>query len=512
MKNLCQNQRTISLLKKIAATLCFFIIFIYVFVSVTYLFRGDLASRKSVVGVKEVEPLDMIYVGGSAAYCYWEPLKAWNDCGFTSYNVATSGIESESILYYIKNSLKYQTPELFVVGIRSFEYYHKDGGTESGLRRTSDSLDFFDMDRIRFIRSYLNRRTLDTDELSLYLDIMKYHTNYEALSSPESWEMINNSGEAPYMGSVIQSSYYYLEEPEPFQTQNRAELEPNASETLYELLDFCKEKDLNVLFVVCPYSISEEDYAIYNTIQDIVSSYGYGFLNANDYYAEMEFDFSRDFSDKSHVNDYGAEKYTAFLEKYIKENYDLPDHRGESRYDRWNELYEEFSSKRESGKNRIANTIEEVKQGKVLANELCENIEDLYVWCDLIKDPRFTVLAVGDGEPFGIMSPREQKALEAMGLSDIEGDNYIRILCNAEVLYSNAESEDGYEMKIGAQDDVDCLISNENKALSIMVQAEECSRKDTEGINIVVFENDYRYIVDSLTMKCDADGNVVLIR
>lgn len=512
MKNLFQNKGKILVLKEIAATVCFFAIFIYVFVSVTYLFRGDLVSRKSVVGVKEVEPLDMIYVGGSAAYCYWEPLKAWNDCGFTSYNVATSGILSESILYYIKNSLKYQTPKLFVVGVRSFEYYQKDGGTESGIRRTSDSLDFFDMDRIRFIRSCLSRRTVDTDELSLYLDIMKYHTNYEALSSPEAWEMIDNSGEAPYMGSTIQTNYYYLEEPKLFQTKSRAELDPNASETLYELLNFCKEKELNVLFVVCPYSISEKDYAIYNTIQDVVSSYGYDFLNTNDYYAEMELDFSRDFSDKSHVNDYGAEKYTMFLENYIIENFDLPDHRGETQYDRWNQLYEEFADQREAGKNRITNMIEEAKQGEVLANKLCGNIENLSVWCDLVKDPRFTVLAVGEGKSFGAMSEREQKALEAMGLSDIEGDNYIRILSDAEILYANVENESGYETTIGAQRDINCLIKNDDEGGSIVIENLEYSRKDTEGINIVIFENDYRYIVDSLIMKCTADGNVVLIR
>lgn len=512
MKDLFQNQKIILFLKKIAATFCFFAIFIYVFVSVTYLFRGDLESRKSVVGVKEVEPLDMIYVGGSAAYCYWEPLKAWNDCGFTSYNVATPGIQSESILYYIKNSLKYQTPKLFVVGVRSFEYYQKDVGTESGLRRTSDSLDFFDMDRIRFIRTYLSRRTMDIDELSLYLDIMKYHTNYEALSSPEAWEMIDNSGEAPYMGAIIQNNYYYLEEPKLFQTQSRVELDPNASETLFELLNFCKEKELNVLFVVCPYSISERDYAIYNTIQDVVSSYGYDFLNTNDYYAEMGFDFSRDFSDQSHVNDYGAERYTMFLENYIKENYDLPDHRGEVKYDRWNELYEEFADQREAGKTRITKMIEEAKQGEVLANKLCENIEDLSVWCDLVKDSRFTVLAVGEGESFGAMSDREKKALEAMGLSDIKGDNYIRILSDAEILYANAKNESECETKIGVQKNVDCLINNEDEGRSIVIESMECSRKDIEGINIVIFENDYRYIVDSLIMKCTADGNVVLIR
>lgn len=37
--------------------------------------------------------------------------------------------------------------------------------------------------------------------------------------------------------------------------------------------------NLNAMFVVCPYAITAEDYAKYNTMRDIVSEYGYDFLN-----------------------------------------------------------------------------------------------------------------------------------------------------------------------------------------------------------------------------------------
>ena len=53
-------------------------------------------------------------------------------------------------------------------------------------------------------------------------------------------------------------------------------------------------------------------------------------------------DYGSDFCDATHLNSPGAEKVTLALGQFLKENYPLPDHRGESRYESWNEDYEEY--------------------------------------------------------------------------------------------------------------------------------------------------------------------------
>ena len=40
---------------------------------------------------------------------------------------------------------------------------------------------------------------------------------------------------------------------------------------------------------------------------------------------------------QGHLDSEGAGKVTAYLGDWLKENYDLPDHRGEAGYDHWNE-------------------------------------------------------------------------------------------------------------------------------------------------------------------------------
>ena len=101
---LCKNK--IKIVKFIGA-IVFLVIIIHIFLALTYLFRGNQYNyydRISVVGIKEEKEnsLDVIYIGGSATFVYWEPLHAYSDCGFTSYDLATNTIQAESILAYVK--------------------------------------------------------------------------------------------------------------------------------------------------------------------------------------------------------------------------------------------------------------------------------------------------------------------------------------------------------------------------------------------------------------------------
>ena len=97
------------------------------FCNVTYLFRSVASmSRPHISGMKNEEKLDMVYVGGSAAYVYWQPLRAWNDCGFTSYNFATDAVQAENLKAYMKEVRTSQDPQLYVVDVRAFEYYGQE--------------------------------------------------------------------------------------------------------------------------------------------------------------------------------------------------------------------------------------------------------------------------------------------------------------------------------------------------------------------------------------------------
>ena len=86
-------------------------------------------------------------------------------------------------------------------------------------------------------------------------------------------------------------------------------------EVLRNLLDYCRENRISVLFTVNPYTdIQEETQKQFNYMKAIVEEeYGYPFINFNLLYDELDIDFARDFYNGSHMNTNGAVKFTRYL-------------------------------------------------------------------------------------------------------------------------------------------------------------------------------------------------------
>lgn len=496
--------------KALVGFVVFIMLIFKVFCNITYLFREVGYNRNHIVGI-ENENVDMVYVGGSAAFVYWEPLKAWNDCGFTSYSYATNTVQAENIKAYIKEVQKTQNPGLYVVGLRAFQYY-SDQPAPVGLRNGTDSMDLTSCARYELLLDYFSNRTVPGDEdiLSYYIDIIKYHTNTQNLGSIGAWSFIDNNGVAPSKGWEWISSYAYLEEAQGFETDERAELLENGEKILIDLLDYCKEEELNVLFVVCPYYLTVNDQKKYNTIGDIIESYGFNYLNTNEYYDEMGIDFTTDFYNKNHVNLFGAEKYTKFLEDYIMDNYNMPDHRGDNNYSSWDQDYQRFKDQEAVNSTTVTNLRLDVEKGLQIADAMraTHNFSEWYI---LAKDERFSMLVtVGDN----VCWPKnisEQKIMESLGLKD-GSQRQIRVVNSSIVIYSNeADMVSCADGTLGPWGDISYHISEEEGISSILVDGEEMTLNETD-VNIVVFDNNYRIVVDSVTLRCEDDGKIHIYR
>ena len=502
--------------KNIISALLFFVLISFVLVSVTYLMRGNRYSyddRITVAGLKEEakNSLDVIYIGGSAAFTYYEPLKTFSDHGFASYDLATNNMQAEAILSYVRYAQKYQDPSLYVIGVRAFQYY-SETGDEYALRIASDALDI-GINRFSLVHDYLSDREMDAEPAALYWDIMKYHTNYEAFSTGQAWDLMDNSIVCDNKGGRIGSDHYYLNEPRDFDTKERAVLEAGCEKTLRKLLKYLSDNHLEALFVVCPYMITKEHYAIYNSIQDIVNEYGYSFLNTNDHYTEMNIDYAQDFSDVNHVNAVGAEKYTEFLEKYIIDNYKVPDHRGEAAYSRWEALAEEYKESSREMRNEVYDTIAYRKEG-LEQRRLIEAETDPTLWSELINDQRYTCIVVGNGTALSGLGNIWKKTLGRLGFPDdlYETPNFMGGYCGGKELFTNGPGEKKMQVQILNRGETSCDIDNEGGRGSIVINDVEYRLKSDEGIDVVIFDNTYREMIDAVALTCDKNGELVISR
>lgn len=354
---------------------------------VTYIFLESYLANYVVQGgynsenirglyAEEENSLDMIYIGGSACFVYWEALKAWDDYGYTSYNFAADTLTPQSIKYCIGEAQKTQNPELWVIDLRPFQYgdelYSPDEGPkmyyEVPIRNVTDHLKF----------SALRKELIDisvpdkSKRPYYYFHFLNYHSNVAAIFTQKAFELftgkigvedfIRLSG---YDKMNRRKGFYFVEKTEAVDftdfkdvTELRP-LEGDVQKYFIDLLDFCKEEGITPLFVVHSYCQQEEDKQKYNYMQQVIESYGFDFINTNDYFREIGLDYSFDFYNENHVNIFGADKYTNFLAKYIKEEYNMPDHRGDPAFEDWDACSDEFCILADKTKEKILQYAEE---------------------------------------------------------------------------------------------------------------------------------------------------------
>lgn len=345
---------------KIISFIC---VFILLFTYISYMSKPmkiDLQNIAGLYGEKE-NSIDVVYIGGSACFVYYEPLKAWEDYGIVAYDYGANTIMPEIYKNMIIEVLKTQKPKLIILDARAFQYREDENisnnhPSEVAYRNTLTGMKF-SLNKINFIKDNIGKYIVD-DKLPYYFDLIKYHNTISY--DKKNLEMMQGKYKMPYRGFYFVKKHASLTRQE-FITDECNELPEETNKIFIELLEFIKQTDTDYLFVVSPYVEEIEHKKIFNTVEQKVSDYGYKFLDANEYVDAMNLDYNTDFYNNGHVNIFGADKYTEFLSKYIVENYDIPNRKGDKGYEYMNENLEEWRNEVEKLKNDIYKIIEESK-------------------------------------------------------------------------------------------------------------------------------------------------------
>ncbi len=316
--------------------LVFLLLLAQLLVTASYVLRPVNTNRSSYMGFYATQDaLDVVCIGASSMYSYWAPMSAWAEYGIASYNLANASAMPEAMLPMLKEVLQYQTPTLIVVDLRRF-YTTSQTRTEVQIRNTTDSMRYT-WRRTQLIASLVPTHLAAGEDstLAYYLfDIAKYHDNWKTLTI-ENFAASTNIVENRLKGFRLMYEADATLENFADYAQNTTATPPD-DDTLAlftEFLDYASGIEAEVLFVVTPYDETQEAREVYNYYQQLILACGMGYLNANDFRAEMGIaDAAANFYDGLHVNIYGAEKYTTFLGEYITAHYTLPDRRTDAAY------------------------------------------------------------------------------------------------------------------------------------------------------------------------------------
>ena len=301
---------------------------------------------------EEENTVDVTYFGTSASNRYFINPKAFHDEGISSFTLATMGMP----LFYVPNLIdevnKTQDPELYIIELRWVDK-ERDQITDAHIRRVTDNMKMSEnrIDAIDKSFDYMDGSTgmlgdITYNKIEYVLPIIKYHGRLaQENMTPGDFKLTSSKNQTK--GYVLSPST--TKQVNQFMSRLSEERQPlsdMAEAALNEVLDYCDSlpEDKEVLFVLSPYSVKKPQMPKFNTAMDMVKERGYTVINFNtpEMYEELDIDWDHDFYNSKHVNYIGAEKYTGWLSEYIKENYDLEDHRGDSRYESWEIAYEAY--------------------------------------------------------------------------------------------------------------------------------------------------------------------------
>lgn len=323
--------------KRILGTVLLLVAVIGLLIPLSYMLRPNDGTLKEthnrVTGFygEEEDSLDVVVLGSSAVYRYVNSLTMWEEQGITSYNISTANQSVFTTNYLIDEALTYQSPDLIVLETRQFLDTETEEPNEKWLKMIVNNMKY-SWNRIEMINNLIPNWE---DRIPYYFDIIYYHSNWELLTK-ESLEYADNTVDHELKGwrniSVIKS----IKAPDVTDVEGELPITEAAEKALHDILEKCKNENIEILFVATPYQTTEERQMQSNYMKSMIEEYGYQYLDFNKLEEDFSIDFSKDFYNKTHVNAIGAEKVSKYLGQYIADHYDVKNDHSEEVTEEWN--------------------------------------------------------------------------------------------------------------------------------------------------------------------------------
>lgn len=282
---------------------------------------------------------DVLLAGPSHMQFAVEPAQLFGEQGIAACNVSTTAQSIPTTYHVLKEMIQRHDPELVVMDVFCLYYPEKIYFST----RLHQALDFFPLsiNKIEAIQDLT-----ETNRNEFYIPFILYH---------DRWNELNNEDYRMYLDT--NETYQLLEGLEVFDApftpvpkDQIAEIPEVPLGYLEKIVSMCKETDTQLLLTVIPYRADQDNndtsavyqQQIFNAAEALAAEWGVPFLNGLHCLEEMNFDFTTDMVEYSHVNASGSYKISAFYGSYIREHFTVPDRSQDPDYADWYQDYNEY--------------------------------------------------------------------------------------------------------------------------------------------------------------------------
>ncbi|MFR7590284.1 MAG: hypothetical protein ACLUVC_02480 [Longibaculum sp.] len=269
--------------------------------------------------------IDVLALGNSDLFSAFNPLQLWNEKGITSYAAGGSMQNMSATYYMLEEIFKYQNPKVLILELDNFfETRGKDDKNEAKLNTYKTCFPLF---RYTPLWKQLKNKSYVQKSLANSRTLLRgYYFKTEI--------MPNNQGYS-YMGK---------------NNDEKVEMVKYTKKYFHKIMSLTRRKNCKVIFLCLP-SATSWNYQKHNTVAEYAKQYDVPYLDMNISDYGIGFDWKTDTRDAgNHLNHSGATKVTKFLGDYLKEHYDLIDHRGNTNFKDWEDDYQYFTTLLENKK------------------------------------------------------------------------------------------------------------------------------------------------------------------
>lgn len=299
--------------------------------------------------------VDCLFIGTSHVYCSFIPQRIYDEAGITSVSLATSSQSYQNTYWLLKEALCYQKPKVVVMDIHSVTSAVDEQVLNFRLHYTSgiSAMPDLSWNKLRAFADIKKSEIGWADNLSKYdaFGILEYKNEYhrERNNVKELLNLlVNPQKEYRTFGFYPTTTVYPMDKLEPnIETDNFMDFYTTQEyEYLNKICTLLEEKGIQLLLTRAPYTMPGfDDYQLNRQALEWAEKGG---IPVIDYFklienGEVAIDLQKDFRDADHLNFLGAKKATDYMIGYLKEHYQLTDHRGEKKYRLWEEMEYDYS-------------------------------------------------------------------------------------------------------------------------------------------------------------------------
>ncbi len=436
----------------------------------------------------EDHTVDVLVLGSSHAYQAVNTGVLWQEYGIPAFILAGSGQPLWNTYYFLKESLKSQTPRLIVL-----EAYMT-------TKVTDHSEDYFIISNTYGMKWSKNK--IEAIKVSaprerwgeFMLGYIQYHSRYTDLSRADFVKDQGNPLYENWKGFSCNLNTTVYDTPNVNKVTGRESLSPKTETYYRKIIELAAENDIPLLIVVSPYAgISETEQAMYHTAAAIAAEYNIDFVNYNLLYDEIGINFSCDVADSHHLNEKGSRKYTRSLGEYMKTHYDIPDRRGHEAYASWEQDSQYLASMIKNHHLAEASSISDVIQ------ELAEQEYLLFVTID------------GTCDPFDEKDDNVSLLLNTLNIPCDAGNGIWYMNTRSGLLYQSGTDAANTAFRLDHHDV--CLSRTFDETSQQYLNTVTIDRTDykkvTNGINITVYHPLTQSVIVTFGIDMDDNGHFV---